>query len=96
MGKKKMERLTKIRTLQVWNIFFSSHCSEYVCVLVSLFMFILGLCKEKKFKKSEITIEVGAGLTQNFFFGKSSKNSPKPVLIYWSSISCVFCLYIHC
>ena len=42
-------------------------------------------------KKSEITMEVG--LTRNFFFcGKSSKNSPKPVVIFWSSIPCVFCL----
>ena len=29
-----------------------------------------------------------------FFFGKSSQNSPKPVLTFWSSIPCVFCLYI--
>ena len=28
-----------------------------------------------------------------FFFGKSSQNSPKPVLIFWSSIPCVFCLH---
>ena len=28
-----------------------------------------------------------------FLFGKSSQNSPKPVLIFWSSIPCVFCLY---
>ena len=27
------------------------------------------------------------------FFGKSSQISPKPVLIFWSSIPCVFCLY---
>ena len=27
------------------------------------------------------------------FFGKLSQNSPKPVLIFWSSIPCVFCLY---
>ena len=26
--------------------------------------------------------------------GKSSQNNPKPVLIFWSSIPCVFCLYI--
>ena len=31
-----------------------------------------------------------------FFCGKPSQNSPKPVLIFWSSIPCVFCLYIHC
>ena len=37
----------------------------------------------------------GPGLTR-IFFGKSSQNSPKPVLIFWSSIPCVFCLYIHC
>ena len=27
------------------------------------------------------------------FFGKLSQNSPKPVQIFWSRISCVFCLY---
>ena len=37
---------------------------------------------------------VGPGLTRNFFLlGKSAQNSPKPVLIFWSSIPCVFCLY---
>ena len=37
---------------------------------------------------------LGPGLTP-IFFGKSSKNSPKPVLIFCSSIpcECVFCLY---
>ena len=29
----------------------------------------------------------------NFFWGKSSQNNPKLVLIFWSSITCVFCLY---
>ena len=29
-----------------------------------------------------------------FLCGKSSQNSPKPVLIFWNSIPCVFCLYI--
>ena len=28
-------------------------------------------------------------------FFKSSQNSPKPVLIFWSSIPCIFCLYIY-
>ena len=28
-----------------------------------------------------------------FVCGKSSQNSPKPVVIFWSSIPCVFCLY---
>ena len=36
------------------------------------------------------------GLTRNFFFGKSSNNSHKPVLICWSSIPCVFSMNIHC
>ena len=39
-------------------------------------------------------IILAPGLTRNFFvFGKSSQNSPNPVLICWSSIPCVFCLY---
>ena len=37
---------------------------------------------------------MGPGLTRNFVVvGKSSQNSPKPVLIFWSSIPFVFCLY---
>ena len=32
----------------------------------------------------------------DFLCGKSSQNSPKPVLIFWSSIPGVFCLYVHC
>ena len=35
---------------------------------------------------------VGPGFTWNFFV-LSSQNSPKPVVIFWSSIPCVFCLY---
>ena len=34
-------------------------------------------------------IQVSLGF---FLCGKSSQNSPKPVLIFWSSIPCVFCL----
>ena len=30
-----------------------------------------------------------------FLVGKSSQNSSKPVLIFWNSIPCVFCLYIY-
>ena len=37
--------------------------------------------------------EVGPGLIPNFFCGKSPQNTSKPVLIFWSSIQCVFCLY---
>ena len=36
---------------------------------------------------------VGLGLTRNFFYRKSSEYSSKPVLIFWSSIPCVFCLH---
>ena len=36
---------------------------------------------------------VGPSLTLNFLVGKSFQNSPKLVVIFWSSIPCVFCLY---
>ena len=36
-------------------------------------------------------VQVSLGI---FIVGKSSQNSPKSVLIFWSSIPCVFCLYI--
>ena len=53
-----------------------------------------GLCKELFYKNPRLLSGwVGPGLTQDFFGGKSSQNSPKPVLIFWSSIPCVFCLY---
>ena len=41
-------------------------------------------------------MEVGGWVqvTRNFVTsGKSSQNSPKPVVIFWRSIPCVFCLY---
>ena len=34
-------------------------------------------------------VQVSLGI----FFGKSSQNAHKPVLIFWSSIPCVFSLY---
>ena len=59
-----------------------------------------GFAKKKKFKKSEIPLEVGgwskASLGICLFVENRPKiNSPKPVLIFWSSIPCVFCLYIY-
>ena len=38
-------------------------------------------------------MEVGPGLTRNFFWKIIPKKSSKPVLIFWSIIPCVFCLY---
>ena len=62
-------------------------CSHKLCY---------GPCKEKNPNIREYYGSgcVGPGLTQNFFRGKSSQNSPKPVGIFWSSIPCVFYLYI--
>ena len=39
----------------------------------------------------------GSRSHSDFFlrFGKSSQNCSKPVLIFWSSIQCAFCLYIY-
>ena len=40
-------------------------------------------------------MEVGGRVQVSLgFFFKSSKNSSKPVLIFWSSTPCVFCLNI--
>ena len=38
---------------------------------------------------------VGPGLTR-IFWGKSSQNNSKPVLMFRSSMPCVLCWYIHC
>ncbi len=38
----------------------------------------------------------GSRSHSDFVFGKSSQNSSKTVLIFWSRIPCVFCLYMHC
>ena len=57
--------------------------------------YLKGFANKKFPHKSKITMEVGPGLTRNFyFFEKSSQNSHKPVLIFLSSIPCVFCLSI--
>ena len=55
-----------------------------------------GLCKEKiqKTRDYYVSVWVGTGLTRYFCCcGKSSQNCPKPVVIFWSSIPCVFCMY---
>ena len=55
-------------------------------------------CRVAKKKIQKIRDYYGSGwlgpcLTRNFVVGKLSQNGPKPVLIFWSSIPCVFCLY---
>ena len=74
---------------------------EHVQDVVSeLFVLDLGaLQRIFLLQKSEITMEVGrwGQVSLGFlFFEKSSQNSPKPVVIFCSSIPCLFCLYMHC
>ena len=54
-----------------------------------------GLCKEKNSKNPRLLWKWVGGLPLGIFFFKSSQkiNSPKLVLIFWSTIPCVFCLY---
>ena len=58
------------------------------------------LCKERKNNSKTPRLLwkwVGGSRSHSeFFCGKSSQNSPKPVVILWSSIPCVFCLYMNC
>ena len=63
----------------------------------------IGALKSKKIKKNPSLLWKWVGgwwvqVSLGFFLEnrKSSQNSPKPALIFWSSIPCVFCLYIHC
>ena len=54
----------------------------------------LGALQRKKFKKIRDYYGsgwVGPGLTRSFFVWKIVRNGPKPVLIFWCSIPCVFC-----
>ena len=56
--------------------------------------------QRKKLPKSEITMEVGGWSRSHsdffFFLGKSSQNSPKPVIMFWSSIGPTMCiLYVY-
>ena len=58
-----------------------------------------GLCKERKIPKIRDFYGswwVGPGLSEFFFCGKPSKNCPKPVLIFWSSIPSVCINSMHC
>ena len=54
-----------------------------------------GFAKKKNSKNPRLLWKwVGGSRSLGIFsFFKSSQNSPKPVLIFWSSIPCVFCLY---
>ena len=64
-----------------------------MCICVPVYVY-LGALQRKKIPKIRDYYRSGCRSHSEFvFFGKSSQNSPKPVLIYWSSISCVFCLY---
>ena len=36
---------------------------------------------------------MGGSRSLGIFFGKIIPNNPKPVVIFWSGIPCVFCLY---
>ena len=38
---------------------------------------------------------MGPGFNYNFVYGKSSRNIPKPVVIFWSSIPCVLILSVY-
>ena len=62
----------------------------------SILLNLRGFAKKTKFQKSEFTMEVGEwSHPEFFFFSKSSQNSSKPVLVFWSSIPCVFCLPLY-
>ena len=72
---------------------------DYVPVVSALLLFLAftlrGFAKKKNSKNPRLLWKwvVGPGLTRNFLcVGKSSKNSPKPVLIFLSSIPCVYML----
>ena len=75
--------------------------SDRSCNITRVFMMVShdkGLCKVF-FSKNPSLLRKWVGGSRShseFFSGKSSQNSPKPVLIFWSSIPCVLCLYIHC
>ena len=70
--------------------------SNTTCTEVVFSAVVRGSAKNEKFQKSEYNLEVGGWVqvSLGFLFGKSSQNIPKPVLICWSSIPCVLCLYI--
>ena len=54
---------------------------------------LLGVLQRRKNSKNPSLLWKWVEVTRNIFLGKSSQNSSKPVLIFWSSIQCVFCLY---
>ena len=60
--------------------------------------FVLFSTVSLKFVLSRVCVflySLGPRSHSEFFLGKSSQNScSKPVLIFWSSIPCVFCLYM--
>ena len=57
-----------------------------------------GLCKEKNSKTPRLIWKwVGGSRSHSeFFWGKSYKNSPKPVLIFWSRVFCTLLKVVGC
>ena len=96
-------RLLLEESRQLW-LLHESYSLIFPLLSLARYSFIqlseLGHSVENANAQSEITMEVGGCIQVSlgfcFFVEKSSQNSPKPVLIFWSSIPCVFCLYIHC
>ena len=87
-----IEIIKKLRTTEKSGN--QSHQLEKM-LKISKNLSLRGFAKKKKFKKSEITMEVGGWVqvSRNFFFEKSSQNSPKPVIIFWSNTMCIVSVY---
>ena len=83
-----LQRLDLLRRVRVEGIPYSPLLPGLTVLAIAF----RGLAKKQKFQKSEITMEVGGWVQVSLgicIFFKSSQNSPKPVLIFWSSIPCM-------
>ena len=85
-----------VRELYCRKLRIRLHLVEHTDIIITY----LGALQRKKNSENPILLWKwvrGSRSHSDFcFVGKSSQNSSKPVLIFWSSIPCVFCLYIHC
>ena len=77
--------------------FFHMRTQWYHWELITfIFRELGGGIAKKSFSKNPRLLWKWVGVSMShsdFLCGKSSQNSPKPVLVFWSSIPCVFCLY---
>ena len=83
-------KLPKHNFVTIWN---GININDTVPKLISSSCYVRDFAKKTNSKNPRLLCKWSRSHS-DFFCGKSSNNSPKAVLIFWSSIPCVFCTFL--